>query len=462
MSSRISHIPFYDRHTTPDWKLFVAGLLYIIPIGLLYFYKPMLAVLFALTPPLILLISHGATTIYVLTAATFLFLPWDGPVTLLPPDIMAMILAVSYLLDLLCHGKLARPNMIARLFFAYLVVALISIALQGFTMLSVRYFGRQILLFITFAAVAHFGPKLRVKDVLMVYVGVTLLNSLYSLAQFFASGGSLRTFGLAGRGYGDHAVIAFIISAIYFIWSRDIRHRFFWLGASLITIAALAATQTRASVISAGIAGVVILFSTFWAMRHSGDRLPLKNLRLAMILAIFGIPLLAIYTPIFDGILDRFSYIGPTPSETILLRVTIWKAAFAAFIKNPLFGIGVGNYANVAQWVPEVRFDHIFYLVAGRSAHSVFMSVLAEMGIFGIIVVTWFFTRSVRHSWRLFAVSGSYTQVAETQSLFVIALIIAISSIYAGAWFWGSNSYHMALFLGLAATYRHSLPKDVS
>ena len=462
MSSRISHIPFFERAVIPDWTLLAAGLLYAIPTVLLLSWRFNIGVIFAAAPFIFLLACHGPSCIYLLIPASFLFLPYEGFITILPVDFMAILLVAAYGIDLLRGRKRSLPNPIARPYLLYLLAILVSIALEEFTPLSIRFFLRQILLFGAFMAVAHFSDRVRIKHLFIIFVASALLNSSYSLMQFLGAGGGIRAFGLAGRGYADHVMIGFLICAVYYLWSEDLRERFFWAISALIMVGAIAATQTRASVITAAFGLVVILFSGLKAGRRITFRVPRKNLIIAIFLAFVTIVLLVLYTPVFDGIVHRFGRIGLHASGTILLRLSLWTASIKAFLANPFFGIGAGNFPTIYAWVPEVRFDPIFYMVEGMSTHAILMTALSETGLFGLVTISWFYFRTIRVSHTILANSETAADSAATLALFAIAACVLFSSIYAGAWFWGNNSYHMALFFGLIAAFRHQQKSIVS
>ncbi len=454
MSSQISEIPFFNRTNIPDWQLLSIGLLYAIPLGLLLLWKPVLGIAFGFAPLAFLLVCHGYSLVYFLIIATFIYFPIGTRISLLPCDIMATLLVIAYIVDLLVKGTSKRKNHIAGYYFAYVLVLLISIALEGFTFLSVKFFIRQVLLFSTFMAVAHFAPRLQIKYVFGAFMGAALLNSLLSLDQFLLAGGNVRAFGLAGKGYADHVMIGLLIAAAYYLWSTDIRKKIFWASSALIMLGALAATQTRASAITAGFGLIIILYCAVTSVRRIQFRVPRKNLMIAIVLSLFSIIILAVYTPVFDGILYRFGRMGFQASGTILLRISLWTAGIKAFLGNPIFGIGAGNFAQVSQWVPGVRFDMLYYMVSGMSTHAILVTVLAETGLFGLVTISLFFSKTFSTALFNFRNSGVSNYSTETLCLLAIAGAIVFSSIYAGAWFWGNNSFHMAVFFGLIASFK--------
>ena len=451
----ISHIPFYKKSHISDWSLLIWALIYAIPVAILFAWKPTIGLIFAAAPIVFLLVNHGPSAIYLLLVSTFLFFPLDIGILLLPADIMAFIVIAAYLVDLLVKGASPRRNRLAEYFALYLGVILLSIIFEGLTILSIRYFFRQLVLISTFLAVSHLGVRTNAKRAMIFFILAAVLNSVYSVRQFLDAGGNIRAFGLAGYGYGDHVMIGFLISSIFYLWTKDIRARIFWAVCALIMIAALAATQTRASVISAGWALVVVLALSLVTAKRIGYRVPKQSLSMAIILGAFIVPLLVLYTPVFGGVVHRFGRMGFEAAGTILLRVSLWKAAIAAFWDNPILGIGAGNFSNIANWVPDVKFDPIFYLVSGLGTHVVILTALAETGLLGFVAMLLFMWRAVKESYRCFTASVELSEIPVTMCLMIIPLVVLGSSFYAGAWFWGNNSYHMAVFFGLMASYRN-------
>ena len=291
MNTKISHIPFYERLRIPDGALLVAGLAYVLPAVLLLVWKPILAAAFAVIPLVILLISHGPVALYLLVAATFVFFPWEGWITFLPGDVVAFFLILAFLVDLIRRGKRNTQNRLTGVYIFYLVVSLVSIALEGFTGLSLRFFGRQIILFATFLAVVHFSSRLDIRMVFIVFVLAAAGNSVISTFHFLSALGAIRVFGIAGRGFGDHAAIGLILGVMLYLWSSDIRARIFWGICCLLITGGLMATQTRASIITAGWSVALLIFFALRSAKPFSAPWPRKNLLLAGGLALIAIPL---------------------------------------------------------------------------------------------------------------------------------------------------------------------------
>lgn len=454
MAIRISHIPFYQRLMIADKWLIAFAVIYAVPVALLIIWKPLFGIVAATVPLAFFIVGYGPAALYALILATFVFIPITGEVSILPADLAALTLIAAHFVDLLLNPPARQNNRLALAYRLYLLVLFIALALEGFTSLSIRYFVRQLVLAGAFFAVFHFGRRVQVRDLLNFFLVAAALNSAYSLYQFLQVGGGVRTFGLAGLGFGDHAMVAIIIGAVFYLWSRDVRTRILYGIMILVIVGALATTQTRASAITAGWGLIIAIVLSLLAARRTGNRLPHKNLFMAIVVALLIIPILAFYTPIFEGVIYRFGRLGFQASGTILLRVSLWKAALGAFWENPIFGIGPGNFPMVIDWVPEVRFDYIFFLVSGLSTHSVLMTTLAETGLMGLATLTFFYWKAFFKARDNFQNTVNDSNLPVNIILFIATLAIIGSSLYAGSWFWGNNSYHMAIIFGLTAASR--------
>ncbi|MEH2148404.1 O-antigen ligase family protein [Nostoc sp.] len=79
----------------------------------------------------------------------------------------------------------------------------------------------------------------------------------------------------------------------------------------------------------------------------------------------------------------------PSPVGTALSRFALWHAAIIETIKRPIAGIGVGVFA-----------EHIgvkVFGVKGYHAHNIFLNVLVEQGIIGLLLFTNFLVRIASH-----------------------------------------------------------------
>jgi O-antigen ligase len=117
--------------------------------------------------------------------------------------------------------------------------------------------------------------------------------------------------------------------------------------------------------------------------------------------------------------------------ETYDFRYAIWQDAIDIFMKNPFFGIGLGNYSNYVSvhnpdqvWVVDnefVYFDH---------PESGYLKFLTELGLSGFVAIYGFILTPM--------IRGFFTYV-KTRDLSVILLTAAVVSWMVG--FWSTYSF---------------------
>ena len=102
---------------------------------------------------------------------------------------------------------------------------------------------------------------------------------------------------------------------------------------------------------------------------------------LAFVLAPDGVQervveLVSVVTSLFDS--------HQTPDESASGRLHEMLAAIYMFLDNPLFGVGIANYTVHFQ---EYSLEHgLMVRAADRAAHSLYLEVVAEQGLFGLLV----------------------------------------------------------------------------
>lgn len=110
------------------------------------------------------------------------------------------------------------------------------------------------------------------------------------------------------------------------------------------------------------------------------------------------------------------------------LRIEIWKRSIQSSIKNPLLGVGIGNF-------PVVLSQNISALKAGASAHNLYLNILAETGIFSLILYLAISTLILKYSWEIFQRSRDEQAKVYGYAFFLYSL-----------WIFGYNLTDAALF----------------
>ena len=74
-------------------------------------------------------------------------------------------------------------------------------------------------------------------------------------------------------------------------------------------------------------------------------------------------------------------------------RMGIWKTSFQSVLKNPVLGVGIGNY-------PVVLDEDISAVKKGASAHNLYLDVASEMGLLGLVILLLIFFQILKKSWK--------------------------------------------------------------
>ncbi len=159
----------------------------------------------------------------------------------------------------------------------------------------------------------------------------------------------------------------------------------------LPTCIAFVLTQSRGGYISFG-AGVVFLIAVWPELRHY-----ILN-HLVVVVLIVALALTAlVFSNTGREVLDRIASLS-SPGEThgMQIRYVMWRVAMSQFRRSHCFGTGAGGLRQElmqdtarpirqGEREGEVR---LFYL-----PHSLYMQILAELGVIGVVIVLWLIWR---------------------------------------------------------------------
>src|SRR3989338_4922759 len=76
-------------------------------------------------------------------------------------------------------------------------------------------------------------------------------------------------------------------------------------------------------------------------------------------------------------------------------RVYIWKETLVSMARNPVLGVGIGNFPTILKQNPTA-------IKAGASAHNLYLNFFAELGIFGFAAAILIIYEILKKSRQLF------------------------------------------------------------
>ncbi|MFH0907055.1 MAG: O-antigen ligase family protein [bacterium] len=114
------------------------------------------------------------------------------------------------------------------------------------------------------------------------------------------------------------------------------------------------------------------------------------------------------------SLFERARSIIDFSEKSVKSRLQIWQKTGESIIRNPVLGVGIGNY-------PKVLNEDISSVKRGASAHNLYLDVASEMGIFALLVLLAIFWLIFKDAWYIFTkVKPSFLQV--WSGFFILAL----------------------------------------
>ncbi len=212
-------------------------------------------------------------------------------------------------------------------------------------------------------------------------------------------------------------LVAGVLLSLYWLGERRAGpRRYLWLGPLLLCGYALALTQSRSGFLAL-LAGVL----AYLYSRFGRDR--------TILLAAAVVPALFL---VFAGRQTNLS----TGVNTGQTRIQLWSDGLMLFRQQPLFGIGVDNYARDI----------------GHVAHNSFLHAFTEMGLFGGVLFLGAFFVALAS---LFRLGSGGRKVIDPELRRLHPFLLAITAAYAGGMLFLTLCYIMPTYtvLGLGTVY---------
>jgi probable O-glycosylation ligase (exosortase A-associated) len=261
----------------------------------------------------------------------------------------------------------------ARAFTALLVLMGLHIPLAVNNYWALQYFlvtGNMLIVFMAVTQVVTTVSRLRhlVKAWLLIHLAL----ALYGITHLGTGPGSF---------VGDENDFALVMNMflpfpLFLLLAATTHHRRSTLWAGLcLTLGAVFASLSRG-----GFLGLVAVGAySFWRSRRKG----VVVVALCAAAALAAVVAPPQYLDEMATIVDEWH--GVLPDGTGLQRQYAWRIGMRMFLANPVLGVGQGNFPwRFADYEGEDRF--LTRSLAGRAAHSLYLTVLPELGVVGTII----------------------------------------------------------------------------
>jgi O-antigen ligase len=257
---------------------------------------------------------------------------------------------------------------------------------------------------------------------------VTFVKAWALLGLYVACGSILHPGGMNWGSYflGDRNDVALVLDMLLpLAWFMFAYERAWSRKALYLVVTLLCAVGTVLTTSRGGFVGLVAALFVLW----------LFNRRKIAVLVLVGIMSLAVYEVAPSSYWDHVSTIQNTQEGTAKGRIDSWMAAWRMFKDNPI-GVGPGQFAiHFPEYQGDAFGSHNMW---GREAHSLWFTLLAELGIPGAIL----FAAHIRANWKSLQRLRKLPPVEERP--LSVLLSTALTASFAG--YFAAGSFLSALY----------------
>ncbi len=291
-----------------------------------------------------------------------------------------MLLILSMLFLFVKGDKSFFKDKMSKLLFMFLVAIVFSM-IKAINHYSVYKSFETIAIFLfafCYPFVQYINTKEKVFALFRIWVYINIIFGLVVISNGGVGSGSFN------HDENDAAMILNmgIPFAFYLAFSKMIGKKtkiIFLAGAVVMTIAMIA-TASRG-----GFLGFIAIAGFVWYQSE-------KRVQYAVYGAVAGLLLSgAVLQMLPEEYVADMQTISDDGDATRNERIYSWDIGWQMFIRNPLLGVGANNY----QWlVPHYAHYSSMYTpegksLGGRKSHSLYFTLIPELGLFGIIVYFW-------------------------------------------------------------------------
>ncbi len=379
-------------------------------------------------------------------------------------DLSAGLVILAALVDVLSSKNLPKSFPRLAVYMVVLLIAMFISAVFGRDFLtSLRPIGRVLFLLATLLAAIRLTRYVSVKKALAIYFWSAVAFSFPAVIPFLASGGSLRSFGLAPMVFDELTMMALPIGLCFYLWSEQGKGWYYLLGSGMVFLG-LIATQSRAPIFFGLVSSVIVLWISY---RRAGKmlgsvpetddlsfRAKIAVRRKIIWLAGASLVCVAAVTVAIPGALaavsERFERLLTfSPGGTFAIRLVLWKWALIAFRDHPFLGIGPGQFRSLSELYPYLHLTPLQWYLRSLSAHNLLLHYLAETGIVGAGALLTLFVSQFRmslYSWRH---RSSATPISVKLAIFILGFLMLGTTVVEAGWMWGQTGFIMVFFLSL-------------
>ena len=364
------------------------------------------------------------------------------PIGFLRPAMLVSIILIIYIIKEGCFKRYSSKQIRYILYFIVLLAIYIPFARNNFyawrtTKSMVLYLPFILSVIATVTSVDRLKRLILVLICLMIYVaGYALAHGGVGSGNYFSDENDLSLY--------INMYLPFCLFLL--LYEKRIIMKLFYLTAGIVGLSSIVISFSRGGFV--GLLGVGLVV---WLVS------PRKIPSLVIILLICG----AFYLSAGSAYLNEMETIGNTGDSTASVRIESWKAGWRMFIDNPL-GVGGNNY--------QVRFseyqgDFFKRSMWGRVAHSLWFTLISELGIPGLLIYFSLLLTNIKDLFFLRQLKPEIDDDVQYLRVFSFSCLASLAGYFASATFisvlYYAHYWYLMAIIVSAVNIAKNLPKHV-
>ncbi len=386
-----------------------------------------------------------------LAVTLFVRIELPGLVGVYPADVLALILLGGVVLHGLTSGwSRASSNPLNAQMLAVLTVFGISLINAYNLSIGITNWLRhvQMLGVIVVTVVALDGKG--VARVLKLLLVMSFVLCCPTIIEAIRTGGSQRVFGIASVFLPFYLSAGIIHCVVGYLLTEQFWRRWAWAALALTFTLGIVVAQTREAMLFVAIGLAMVGTLTWvWAGRHNHLDLRRRITWLFITGAIVVIIILSGSVGIFETSASRVHQAIEGHSNTIYIRLFLWRMGIQTFLENPLLGVGIGQFQKMAAFQPLWHFDPMAQFSQNLGAHNDAISYAAETGLIGSFTVLAFFWGIIRIGWREWQRADTVEALSRNLMVWVPCLALSVRFFYGTHMFYSLGGLFNCLYFGL-------------
>lgn len=258
------------------------------------------------------------------------------------------------------------------------------------------------------------------QTLMWIYCAAAIFSALFAIREvIFGGGPSLILRGDGFTGGANSAARYFTIAFVFLVYLRNKTEKGPFLSGALLSSLAVLVVGVVYSVSRTGFLLLVAAIGMLLIQRSfTGRQQQLAFLAtLAItITVIFFIPDLIFTLLRFDKMFQAVQ-LG---TDTVGLRYTLWDAGWQMWSDHPLAGVGIGQFPSHLPFygkLLKLKLQHL-------GAHNMYIQVLAETGIIGLILFAGLLSSALKSLWQAARLSNPVASSLAWTWFIVLVLLL--------------------------------------